>query len=287
MGVKIRKAPAASRKTPKAPSRITGRPKRASAVATPGDRELLRAICHEVGNLLAATRLTAHLLTREARDPEQAASSRTIEDLAAQAGSLLAHVRIILAGAPAMRVRIAPRDLLEAVERAQPGRALGAGLRVSARLADQIRIEADPDAVHQALCALVDSAREAAGPNGSVSIGIVRAKDRASFVVTDDGPPFDEAAELASLRRGRHLVIELARAVAKRQGGDLVVRRLRRGTEVRLSLPCVLMAPPRGRTTARGASRATRTTPAPAGRAGSGRSGRATRPRAPLPPPGG
>jgi len=281
MGVKIQKAPAASRKTPKS-SRGSGRPKPGAAAGTPGDRELLLAICHEVGNLLAATRLTAHLQTREARDPEQAASSRTIESLAAQAGSLLAHVRILLAGAAGTRVRIAPRDLLDAVKRAQPGRALGASLEVSSRLPDQIALQADPDAVHQALCALVDAARDAAGREGKVSIGIVRVEDRAAVVVRDDGPPLDEAAERASLWRGRQLVLELARAVAKRQGGDLVVRRLRRGTEVRLVLPCVALAPPRRRTTADRVSGASRPARSAAPRSGGGR---ATRLRAPVPPP--
>lgn len=274
-GVANRKSPARSRKTPNREASRSRRlplpPRKAGAAAlaaAPGDRELLFAICHEVGNLLAASRLTAHLLTREAADPEHAASSRTIEDLASQAGSLLAHVRILLAGGSTSRVRIASRDLLDAIARPQSRRFDGAGLRVASRRSAPLAVEADPDAVHQALSALVDSALEAAGAHGSVQVHAERVGEQAGFVVRDDGPPFDESAETATLRRGRHLVLELARAVAKRQGGSLHVRRLRRGTEVRLLLPCARESAPRR-------------SPAP----GAGRT--VTRPRAPAPPSGG
>ncbi|HVP31436.1 MAG TPA: ATP-binding protein [Myxococcota bacterium] len=236
---------------------------------------MLRAICHEVGNLLAASRLTAHLIARDAGDPETVTASRTIEDLAAQAGSLLAHVRLLVADSPAPRVRIAPRDLLEAVQRAQPGRTAGGGLQLTGRIPAGIAIEADADAVNHALCSLVDAAREAAGAGGKVELGLERARDTARFVVTDDGPPFDAAAGEASMKRGRNLVIALARLVARKQGGDLLVRRTRGSTQVRLEIPCTRLETP---SPARGVTRGRARTPRRA------RAARATRPRAPTPP---
>jgi hypothetical protein len=76
--------------------------------------ELLTAVAHEVGNLLAAVRLSAHLLPHAAEARERARGARQIEQLAAQAGELLAQVRPLLAARPA-RGAVPPSEVLDGV----------------------------------------------------------------------------------------------------------------------------------------------------------------------------
>jgi len=68
------------------------------------------AVAHEVGNLLAAMRLSAYLLpASEVR--ERARGARQIEQLAAQAGELLSQVRPLLAAMPS-ETAVAPAEVL-------------------------------------------------------------------------------------------------------------------------------------------------------------------------------
>ena len=85
---------------------------RAGSETTPAEEELVFALCHEIGNLLAAARLEAGLLVGAAPD-DLAAASRRLSEISAWAGSLLASVRPLLDPNPAPAMATDPGELLD------------------------------------------------------------------------------------------------------------------------------------------------------------------------------
>lgn len=196
--------------------------------------DLVLSVCHEVGNLLAATRLTAYLLRREAADSEIPSASHTLEGLSAHAGSLLALVRPLVDPRSLRRIRIGVGELLDAVAHGIADR--GSGPAVDFSTAREMPdIEADPDALHHTLLVLVLSACDAAGAKGQVRVAAAPAGARIAITVRDDGRPLLPAAKQRT-RRGRDLALELAAAVLALDGGVLDAKPLRRGSEVRIVL---------------------------------------------------
>ena len=55
--------------------------------------DLVLALGHEIGNLLAATRLHAHLIDADRTATELSESAATLGKLSSQMGSLLAQIR--------------------------------------------------------------------------------------------------------------------------------------------------------------------------------------------------
>jgi signal transduction histidine kinase len=181
-------------------------------------QRLLVALAHEVGNLLAAVRLSAHLLPHAAEPRERARGARQIEHLAAQAGELLAQVRPLLA-TRRVETTIAPAEVLEGVGRAladAPGFEK-LSLLAPARPLPDVRV--DPDALLQALLALTRGAFDATAEGMPVTLGARRDGKRVSFEITQAGRPIEEPT-LGSLPRGRALAVRLAAAALRRDGGD-------------------------------------------------------------------
>jgi len=193
------------------------------------------AVAHEVGNLLAAMRLSAYLLpAADAR--ERARGARQIEQLAAQAGELLAQVRPLLSDSRS-GAAVAPAGVLEGVRRAladAPG-SERLDVRPAPRGLPDVRV--DPDALLHALLTLVRGALEAVVDGGRVLLRAGRSGRRISFEITDTGRPF-EPAPPRTLPRGRALAVRLAGAALRGEGGAAEARPGRRGTRVR-----VLVAP--------------------------------------------
>jgi hypothetical protein len=197
----------------------------------------VRAICHEVGNLLAAARLSAYLLPRTSE--ENKGMPEALEDLAAQAGWLLSHVRPLLADDPESRIRVSPSSVLDAVARALRdghGAVAPPDVEVPEGLPE---VRVDPDALHHVLLTLVRSGREAMGgkeaavsarrKGGSVVFTVRYSAARApGRRPPSSGPP-----------RGRALALEIAQALAVRDGGAMTTRRTASGTEVCLAFPAL------------------------------------------------
>jgi hypothetical protein len=178
---------------------------------------LLVALAHEVGNLLAAVRLSAHLLPHASEPRERARGARQIEHLAAQAGELLALVRPLLATARA-RTAVAPGEVLEGVARAladAPGFEKLSVLAPAQALPD---VRVDPDALLQTLLALARGALDAAPEGGPVELGARRSGGHVAFEITDAGRPI-EKPPIGALPRGRALAVRLAAAALARDGG--------------------------------------------------------------------
>jgi signal transduction histidine kinase len=199
---------------------------------------LTLALCHEVGNFLAAARLSAHLIGRESDPARIRAGAEDIDTVTTQAGAIVAHLRPLLADAPASRLHVDPREILAALERAvtQPApRGPVLDLRSQDDLPD---VRVDADALHHLLVTLVLGAWEASPPDGRVRVEAEVDEGELVFAVTDTGRPYD--AETPDERvgpRGRGLLLDVAATLVGRWGGGVYVETGQAGTRVELRLP--------------------------------------------------
>jgi signal transduction histidine kinase len=195
----------------------------------------LLAVCHEVGNHLAAARLSAHLIGRSRNGREIVDGARTIEGLTTQAAALLATVRPLLRDDGARPGPSSPGRLLEALDLELEALGVDRGavqVRIPRRIAE---MRAITDLVQPALVNLALSAQGAAGPKGSVRVSARRDGQRVRIRVADDGPPIDlEQVRSRSVQRGRALAVSIAEALVRRAGGKVEVSAGRGGTRVDL-----------------------------------------------------
>jgi nitrogen-specific signal transduction histidine kinase len=203
----------------------------------PGEREaLLFALCHEVRNLLAASRLQAHFLDPSARAEELAATARRIAHAAARAGSLLAQVRpLFCGGEPAPASRTDPLDVLGDLHRELDDQRECA-LRVELKSAVGLpELTFDSQALHHILLTAVFDAEEAARCGGSVRVAAESSGDFVAFLVEDDGKDADP--EPGAALCGRALGRAVAAAILADRGGRLEVGASEGLTRVALMIP--------------------------------------------------
>lgn len=207
----------------------------------PGDPvELALALAHEVGNLLAAARLSAYLLAREAEPGLARSSAEDVEAVATQAGAMLAHLRLLLAPDAGPRLHVDPAELVEAVARSaaqHTPRSPRVEVEVAADLPD---VRVDSDALHHLLVTLVLAAWDAAPRERRVRLVARRASRGGDvvFAVEDTGAPL--LAQKADSRvgpRGRSLALAVAATLAERWGGRIRVVPDAGGTRVEVQLP--------------------------------------------------
>lgn len=185
------------------------------------------AICHEVGNLLAAIRLHGQLLDED--------SGAQIAELAARSGALLALVRPLLSDERPQPTAVAPRDLLQGLHPAldDPGdRRLRVDLESAADL-PPVAIEGD--LVHHLLLVEILAAFEDLAPGGAVGLGAERAGDAVDFVL-EDATPAREPAPAPQLT-GRALTVALAEHLLARRGGGVSVSAAGEGRRIRYRVP--------------------------------------------------
>jgi signal transduction histidine kinase len=229
------------------------------------DRVLLPAVAHELGNLLAATRLSAHLLPHEADAAARARSALQLEELAAEAGELAALLRPL---AGERRGRVVELDAGRALAAARDALAQAGAARIALRAPARPlpRARVDPDALHHALATLARAALAASAPAGAVVLSIGARAGRVVIEIADPAP-----LARGPVLRGRALRARLADAVLRRSGGRVDVRSTRAGTRVRVSLPSAPKPP--------GGPRRRRPTPRRAPTRAAGAGPRSARPR--------
>ena len=178
-------------------------------------QDLLLALCHEVGNLLAAARLHSHLL-----DDDSAAQ---ISRLAGRAGSLVALVRPLLMPAPERRAPLAPSAVLAGLRR---------GLDDSDALQVRIELESaaelpdvaiDGETLHHLLLAQVFAALEERGVAPPLHVVAEVLGDDVAFVIADE-PLADTGSEAPQLR-GPALGRALAEVILEARGGRVEIQR--------------------------------------------------------------
>jgi nitrogen-specific signal transduction histidine kinase len=203
---------------------------------------LVLALCHEIGNDLAAARLSAHLLAHPRSRAELEQGAVAIEAVVAQADALLAQIRPLLVGARDQICAVSTRSLLETVDREV--RSLGpSGARLEIRRPRRVLdVHVDPSSLSSLLLSLALDACEAAGKGGRVRLFTRNEPARVRFVL-EEGSPKLEPLGVGRGSAGRALWLEIARAVLKGMGGSVEIRQGKRQRRTELSLPARL--PPR------------------------------------------
>lgn len=200
-------------------------------------RDLVLALCHELGNLLAGARLEASLLDPGAGAAELARAAGRISEVSARAGSLLAQVRPLLAPEAAAVVPMDPLDVLDGLRR---GLDEGCDARVTIVLksaAQLPEVDLAPEVLHHLLLTAIFLGLEAGAPQGRVRVLAEAAGEGVAFLVEDEGRP-DDCSEPSELR-GRLLTHEIARALLAGLGGRFEISRPEGRTRVAFAFPIV------------------------------------------------
>ncbi len=193
-------------------------------------RDLVYALCHEVGNLLAAQRLQCQLL-----DDEEAGAR--ISELAARAGSLLALVRPLLEAMPVPGAGVEPLEILDSVRRGlddPEDRRVSVRLKTAVDLPD-VAVEGQT-LLHLLLVELFAAFEDL--PEGERLVLFAERRSNAvAFVLEDAGKPQDRQS--GPRLAGRPLTQELARSILERCGGGFELELPAEGTRVALLVPTV------------------------------------------------
>ena len=205
----------------------------------PEPMDLVLALGHEIGNLLAATRMHAHLIDADRSETELSNIAATIGELSSRMGSLLAQVRPlvspVLDGAP----NIDPIEVLDGVHR-------GIEESCDARIAIDLESAAglpmaiiDPEPLHHILLTSIYLALEESEPEGKVAVS---ASEQAGSIVftVDDECKFDDV--VGGALNGRTLLHAVADAILRARGGKISICSQGAGNRVELTVP----AAPRG-----------------------------------------
>ena len=207
-------------------------PVKDKAISAPID--LVLALGHEIGNLLAATRLHAHLIDADATAMELSAASATIGELSSRMGSLLAQIRLLVSSVPEGAPNIDPIEVLDGVQR---------GIEESCDERVVIDLESaaglpmaviDPEPLHHILLTLIYRALEESEPAGKVTVSAFAQAESIVFTV-DDGRKCEDVA--GSALSGRALLHAVADAILRPRRGQIAIRSLDGGNRVELSVP--------------------------------------------------
>jgi len=205
------------------------------ATAEKAPRDLVFALCHEIGNLLAGARLEASLLGSNLGAEELARAAERISGVSARAGSLLALIRPLLAPDEALTLPTDPLDVLDGLRRGLD-ESCDARVAVALKTAAELpEVDLAPEVLHHLLLTAILLGLEAGGPEGRVRVFAEAVAGRVAFLVEDGGPPVDlsEPAEL----RGRPLTHEIARALLAARGGRFQTSRSGDRTRVAFEFP--------------------------------------------------
>lgn len=190
-------------------------------------------------------------LTEEGR-AHLAATTGAIASLAANVDLMIAYVEVADQGRPIRREPVRASEVLEQVFESQEAACREAGLvLMHDEAADELRLEGDGSRLASALGELVENARRATPPGGTIGLGVRMADGLVTFEVWDTGPGIPapirarlgEAflqpdAALTEHTPGLGLGLAYACLVAGRHGGSLTIAdRAGGGAAVLLSVP--------------------------------------------------
>lgn len=206
----------------------------AKGSATRDPTDLVLALGHEIGNLLAATRLHAHLIEAETTEAELSAISVTIGELSSRMGSLLAQIRPLVSPASGAAPHIDPLEVLDGV-RCGVEESCDARIAVDLDSAAGLPMAAiDPEPLHHILLTSIYQALEESAPTGRVTVSA--AAQAESIIFRVDGEAECEA-DPGSALRGRTLLHAVADAILRPRRGQIAAHPLGPGTRVELTVP--------------------------------------------------
>jgi nitrogen-specific signal transduction histidine kinase len=206
----------------------------AKGSATQEPMDLVLALGHEIGNLLAATRLHAHLIDAEMTEAELSAISVTIGELSSRMGSLLAQIRPLVSPASGAAPHIDPLEVLDGV-RCGVEESCDARVAVDLDSAAGLPMAAiDPEPLHHILLTSIYQALEDSAPTGRVTVSAAAQAESILFRV--DGETEFEADPGGALR-GRALLHAVADAILRPRRGQIATHPLGLGNRVELTVP--------------------------------------------------
>jgi len=196
--------------------------------------DLVLALGHEIGNLLAATRLHAHLIDAEMTEAELSAVSVTIGELSSRMGSLLAQIRPLVSPASGAAPHVDPLEVLDGV-RCGVEESCDARISVDLDSAAGLPLAAiDPEPLHHILLTSIYQALEESEPSGRVSVSA--AAQAESIIFRVEGGTASEADPGGALR-GRALLYAVAEAILRPRRGQIAAHSLDSGNLVEFSVP--------------------------------------------------
>jgi nitrogen-specific signal transduction histidine kinase len=196
--------------------------------------DLVFALGHEIGNLLAATRLHAHLIDAEMTEAELSEVSATIGELSSRMGSLLAQIRPLVSPVPGDAPHI---DLVGVLDGVRCGVEESCDTRISVDLESAAGLPMaaiDPEPLHHILLTLVYQALEESAPTGRVAVSAVEQAQSIIFRV-DGETEFEVDADRAL--RGRTLLCAVADSILRPRRGQIACGSLGSGNRVELTVP--------------------------------------------------
>ncbi len=215
------------------------------------ETELIAFLCHEVGNQLAAARLSGHVLRLDQTPAQAAEMGAAIEGLATQSGALVALVGPLLGASKMSSETLAPESLLEALPNALPDEAV-ARVRFRRLASDPLpAISANPHMLASLLLALVLGACEGSPESSPVRLSLRCAEEGVELSI-ESQVPLDSEAELAAAGsaatvggpalRGNPLLYAITRALLLPIGGGLTLKEGSEGSDHESCL-CLTLPP--------------------------------------------
>ena len=147
--------------------------------------DLVLALGHEIGNLLAATRLHAHLIHTEMTEAELSELSATIGELSSRMGSLLAQIRPLVSPVSGDAPHV---DLVGVLDGVRCGVEESCDARVAVDLESAAGLPMaaiDPEPLHHILLTAVYQALDESAPTGRVAVSAVAQAE--SITIRVDG----------------------------------------------------------------------------------------------------
>ena len=185
--------------------------------------ELVFALCHEIGNLVGAVRLHAHLLDDEMGPRELAMASVELDDLSARATALLTQVRPLLSE-PAPDESVDAASLVGVVAQLLEEFG-GRGKTFVAHAEPDLPAAAiGKEVIQPLLTSLLYASLEAVEVGGKVALLAEVCEGEIAFSIEDDAVPDEDPTLWAGqMRRGRPLLCAVADALLRKRGGHLRV----------------------------------------------------------------
>jgi nitrogen-specific signal transduction histidine kinase len=180
---------------------------------------LVASLCHEVGNQLAAVRLTGHVLKFDKSKEDLEKTARSLEELATQAGTLVSLIGPLMGASKSNTAIVNPVDLLEGLTRAVPDTVVNRVAIVMPGEGEIPEIAGNFHMLSGLLLALVLGSCESSPKDSEVKVSLKKSGQEVSAFIEDQGALSDalESRQGTALR-GRELMLAVADCLL--EGGD-------------------------------------------------------------------
>jgi hypothetical protein len=183
---------------------------------------LASSLCHEVGNQLAAVRLSGHVLKFDQSKIQLQKTAQSIEELATLSGAIVGLLGPLMGTSKSSAGIVNPLDLLDGLSRALPDAVVH---RVQIEMPAEGEIPEIVGNFHMLsglLLALVLGSCEAAPKESLVKVSLEKRAQEVSVLIDDDGALSEAKGNgIGSALRGRELMLAVADCLLERVEGGV------------------------------------------------------------------